>query len=483
MHAPKPDLSNLPDISAELLTRVRARNPRVHCITNAVAQNFTANVLLAMGAVPSMTVAADEIGEFVARADALLINLGTFDRERRNAAEIAIQTAIDERRPWLLDPVFVDRSQQRAAFAKMLAGRRPRAVRLNEAEFTALADVQPSHPVLKRYACDKHTVIALTGAIDVVTDGTRIAEIENGDPLMGRVTAMGCGRGAGVRRAGGGARCVACHRRGALGLRRRRRVRGGARTRAGQLRDGVHRRARVSRSRDAAAAGTREVRRPPMRIDLRLYALLDPDRAGGHDLAELAHLVALGGASLVQLRDKRSETRRMVERARAIKAELVPFGIPLLINDRIDVALAADADGVHVGQDDMTVEDARRLLGRDALIGLSIKTAAQADAAPLELLDYAGIGGVFATASKDNPDPPIGTDGLARIAARIRRRAAKFPLCAIAGIDAGNASAAIAAGADGVAVISALSLAGDPQAATRVLRGAVDQALAQRARQ
>jgi hydroxyethylthiazole kinase len=192
MHAPKPDLSNLPDISAELLTRVRARNPRVHCITNAVAQNFTANVLLAMGAVPSMTVAADEIGEFVARADALLINLGTFDRERRNAAEIAIQTAIDERRPWLLDPVFVDRSQQRAAFAKMLAGRRPRAVRLNEAEFTALADVQPSHPVLKRYACDKHTVIALTGAIDVVTDGTRIAEIENGDPLMGRVTAMGC---------------------------------------------------------------------------------------------------------------------------------------------------------------------------------------------------------------------------------------------------------------------------------------------------
>jgi thiamine-phosphate pyrophosphorylase len=219
-----------------------------------------------------------------------------------------------------------------------------------------------------------------------------------------------------------------------------------------------------------------------MTIDLRLYALLDPERAGGRDLAELARLVALGGASLVQLRDKRSETRRMVERARAIKAELVPFGIPLLINDRVDVALAADADGVHVGQDDMAVEDARRLLGRDAIIGLSIKTAAEADAAPLELFDYAGVGGVFATASKNNPDPPIGTDGLARIAARIRGRAAKFRLCAIAGIDAGNAGAAIAAGADGVAVISALSLAGDPQAAARALRGAVDQALAQRAR-
>jgi hydroxyethylthiazole kinase len=192
MHAPKPDPSNLADVAADILARLRARNPRVHCITNAVAQNFTANVLLAAGAVPSMTVAADEIGEFVARADAVLINLGTFDRERRKAAEIAIQTAIEKRRLWLLDPVFVDRSQQRAAFAKTLAGRRPHGVRLNHAEFAALADVEPSHSVLKRYACDQHTVIALTGAIDVVTDGTRIAEIENGDPLMGRVTAMGC---------------------------------------------------------------------------------------------------------------------------------------------------------------------------------------------------------------------------------------------------------------------------------------------------
>jgi hydroxyethylthiazole kinase len=192
MHAPKPDLANLPDIAAELLTRVRAKNPRVHCITNAVAQNFTANALLAAGAVPSMTVAADEIGEFVARADAVLINLGTFDRERRKAAEIAIQTAIEKRRPWLLDPVFVDRSQQRASFAKTLAGRRPHAVRLNHAEFTALADSAPGDPALKRYARDQRTVMALTGATDVVTDGIRVAKIENGAPLMGRVTAMGC---------------------------------------------------------------------------------------------------------------------------------------------------------------------------------------------------------------------------------------------------------------------------------------------------
>jgi thiamine-phosphate pyrophosphorylase len=217
-----------------------------------------------------------------------------------------------------------------------------------------------------------------------------------------------------------------------------------------------------------------------MTVDLRLYALVDPEHAGGRDLAELSRLVAQGGATLVQLRDKRSDTRPMVERARAIKAALAPFNIPLLVNDR--VALASGADGVHVGQQDMAVEDARRLLGPRAIIGLSIKTVAQAEAAPIDLLDYVGVGGVFATSSKDNPNPPIGPAGLARIADIFRRRAPGFPLCGIAGIDASNAGVAVAAGADGVAVISALSLQADPQAAARALRAVVDAALAQRQR-
>jgi thiamine-phosphate pyrophosphorylase len=172
----------------------------------------------------------------------------------------------------------------------------------------------------------------------------------------------------------------------------------------------------------------------------------------------------------------------MVERARAIKAALAPFGIPLLVNDRVDVALASGADGVHVGQQDMVVADARRLLGRSAIIGLSIKTVAQAEAAPLDLLDYVGVGGVFGTSSKDNPNPPIGPAGLACIADVLRRRTSSFPVCGIAGIDVGNAGEVIAAGADGVAVISALSLQADPQAATHALRGVVDAALARQQR-
>src|SRR5215468_1100846 len=133
------------------------------------------------------------------------------------------------------------------------------------------------------------------------------------------------------------------------------------------------------------------------KVDVRLYALVDPERAGGHDLAELSWLVAAGGATLVQLRGKHGDTRHMIDEARAIRLNLAPMHVPLLINDRVDVALVAGADGVHVGQDDMPVEDARRLMGPDAIIGLSIKTLAQAEAARVDLIDYAAIGGVYVT--------------------------------------------------------------------------------------
>jgi thiamine-phosphate pyrophosphorylase len=217
-----------------------------------------------------------------------------------------------------------------------------------------------------------------------------------------------------------------------------------------------------------------------MRVDLRLNAIVDPERAGGHQLADLARQCARGGATLVQLRDKLSATRAMIEEARAIKKALADSGVPFVVNDRVDVAMAADADGVHLGQDDMAVEDARRLLGPDAIVGLSIKSVAEAEAAPLALIDYVGSGGVYITASKQQNNPPIGPAGLARIIAALRCRAPDLPVCGIAGIDANNAGEVIAAGADGVAIISALSLTPDPAVAARTLRDIVDGMLAKR---
>lgn len=219
-----------------------------------------------------------------------------------------------------------------------------------------------------------------------------------------------------------------------------------------------------------------------MKVDVRLNAIVDPERANGRSLVDLTRLVVAGGATLIQVRDKHGATRQMIEVARAIKAALAGTGVPLVVNDRVDVALVAGADGVHVGQEDMRAEDARRLLGPSAIIGLSIKSVALANAAPLDVLDYVGVGGVYATTSKDNPNPPIGVVGLAAIVAAFRARKRDLPICGIAGIDAANAAPVIGAGADGVAVISALSMQADPQAAARTLRGIVDSALKVRPR-
>jgi hydroxyethylthiazole kinase len=183
---------DVPQVAATLLDRLRTRGPRVHCITNGVAQNFTANALLAAGAVPSMTLSAEEIGAFVAGSGALLVNLGTFDTERRVATGIAVQTAARENLPWVLDPVFIDRSAARADFARALIGQGPKAVRLNRSEFSVLAGGETTQGSLAAYARDNKIVIGLSGEADLVSDGERLASITNGHALMAKVTAMGC---------------------------------------------------------------------------------------------------------------------------------------------------------------------------------------------------------------------------------------------------------------------------------------------------
>jgi len=215
-------------------------------------------------------------------------------------------------------------------------------------------------------------------------------------------------------------------------------------------------------------------------VDLRLYGIIGLPDARGRDLADLVGRAVAGGATLIQLREKEADTRTLVELARALGKTLAGTGVPLLVNDRVDVALAAQADGVHLGQSDMDPRDARRLLGPDAIVGWTLKTLAHARALADMPVDYGCIGGVFATTSKNNPDPPIGLSGLAEVAAVGRQAAPGLPLGAIAGIDEGNARSVVGAGADGIAVISAIFGSPDPTAAAGRLRRLVDEALAAR---
>lgn len=213
------------------------------------------------------------------------------------------------------------------------------------------------------------------------------------------------------------------------------------------------------------------------RLDIRLYGLLDADRLAGRDLAALAAASVAGGVTLLQLRDKSGGTRRMIASARAIR-EAVAGRVPLLINDRVDVALASAAEGVHLGREDMSPADARRLLPAGAIIGVTLKNEDDLESLDPRLVDYGCIGGVFATSSKNNPDPPVGLGELAAL--REKASASGLPVGAIAGIELANAASCIGAGADGIAVISALYLADDVTGRARAFRQAVDAALAAR---
>lgn len=176
---------------------------------------------------------------------------------------------------------------------------------------------------------------------------------------------------------------------------------------------------------------------------------------------------------MIQVRDKTGSARNLCETVSKLKTALSGSPVRLIVNDRIDIAHAAGADGVHVGQDDLSPQAARDILGPDAIVGVTVRTDEEARGTDLSAADYVGLGGVFATSSKVNETAPIGLDGLARIAGIVRARKPGIKIVAIAGIDATNAAAVIAAGADGVAVLSALFGKADPEAAARDLRAAV----------
>ena len=200
-------------------------------------------------------------------------------------------------------------------------------------------------------------------------------------------------------------------------------------------------------------------------LDLLLYLVLDPDLCGGAEgMVRTARLAAENGATVVQLRAPNWKKRQWLATARELKSVLKPFGVPLIINDHIDIALAVDADGVHVGQDDMPVADVRRLIGPDKWLGLSVTNAAQMAEVPYELVDYLGIGPVYPTGTKSDAAPVVGVSAFAELVAESR-----LPVVGIGGIQVGNCLPLVQAGAKGVAVVSAICGQEDPVRATKVL--------------
>jgi thiamine-phosphate pyrophosphorylase len=206
-------------------------------------------------------------------------------------------------------------------------------------------------------------------------------------------------------------------------------------------------------------------------IDYSLYLVTDRGLARGRTTLEIVSAAVQGGATVVQLREKDCSTRDFIKQALSIKEFLKDRGVPLIINDRVDVAQAVEADGVHLGQTDMSLEIAKKILGDLMIIGISAESLEDAIEAEKGGADYLGVSPIYATPTKTDTAAPLGLEGLQEI-----HKAVKLPLIGIGGLNKDNATEVIRNGADGVAVVSAIVAADDPEAAARELKNMINEA-------
>lgn len=204
------------------------------------------------------------------------------------------------------------------------------------------------------------------------------------------------------------------------------------------------------------------------KIDCALYLVTDRGLSRGRRILDIIRAAVAGGVTMVQLREKEATTREFYQEGLMIREFLGEHNVPLIINDRLDIAMALDAEGVHVGQDDMPVAVARRILGGDKIIGASVFDAADAREAEAAGADYLGLSPIFVTSTKPDLTAQIGIDGIAPI-----RQAVRIPIVGIGSMSAENAFEAVRAGLDGVAVVSAICSQRDPEAAARAIKGEV----------
>ena len=205
-------------------------------------------------------------------------------------------------------------------------------------------------------------------------------------------------------------------------------------------------------------------------MDYALYLVTDAGLSRGRSHLQVVGAALRGGVTIVQYREKSATTRRMIEEARELRKLCASAGVPFIVNDRVDVALAVDADGVHVGQDDMPAALARRLIGDKKILGVSAGNPEEARRAVADGADYIGASPVFATPTKSDAPPPMGAEGLRRLA-----QAVSVPVVAIGGMNAENAQSIMAAGASGIAVVSAIVAADDVERAARAILSAMEK--------
>jgi len=478
---------------AELLTQLRQKlreqRPLIHFITNLVTMQMVADATLALGALPVMALSPAEVAEMVASAQALVLNTGTPSPERVSAMLKAGEKAGELGIPILLDPVGAGATSFRLELNQRLLAELPITVlKGNRGEIAALlgwegelkgvetvGEPDDAALVALEAARTFGVVVAVTGRRDFISDGHRVMCVENGHPMLRSISGAGCMAGAviGAFLALGESPLEATVAGLAFfGL-------AGEKAASSASAPGSFKAALLDAlsnlSEEEIKRGLKvkeePVMRPKMPLDLTLYVITDAQLAGGRSLIEVVEAAIRGGATVIQYREKQAPTRRMVEEARLLRTLCKAKGVPFIVNDRVDVALAVDADGVHLGDDDMPVSIARRLLGPGKIIGASADTVEKALFYASEGADYLGVGSIYVTTTKPDAGPPIGVEGLVRII-----QAVSIPVVAIGGINEDNVAQVIEAGAAGAAVVSAVMAARDVARAASRLRKRIEEA-------
>lgn len=464
----------------EAIVNLRDKKPLIEQVTNYVTINDCANVTLAIGASPVMGDGFEEVDQMTMISDALVINYGVINGASLKTMIKAGKTANKHNIGIVLDPVGVGATQFRnEAIVDLLTQVHPTIIKGNASEIMSLsgmntkskgvdssADSLEAIDAALKVARDHRCVCAVTGRIDIITDGRYIVKIYNESDLLSYITGTGCMiTSLAASFLGGGASPLVSAVGGILAMSiageeaaiRENEENNGIASYREDVMNNIYKFNQYS-IRDLANIEVEKVE-----YKYPLYLVTDEKACKGKDFYESVEASIRGGAKIVQLREKNMDTRDFFKRALKLKEICHKHGVDFVINDRLDIAIAVDADGVHLGQSDMPIQKAKEILGHKKIIGISAKNMEEALEAQKYGADYIGVGAIFATDTKKDSGL-VDLETLKEMTDQIN-----IPVLAIGGIGLGKLGYLKDTGIDGICVISDILGSDDPEKRTREL--------------
>lgn len=464
----------------EAIVNLRDKKPLIEQVTNYVTINDCANVTLAIGASPVMGDGFEEVDQMTMISDALVINYGVINGASLKTMIKAGKTANKHNIGIVLDPVGVGATQFRnEAIVDLLTQVHPTIIKGNASEIMSLsgmntqskgvdssADSLEAIDAALKVARDHRCICAVTGRIDIITDGRYIVKIYNESDLLSYITGTGCMiTSLAASFLGGGASPLVSAVGGILAMSiageeaaiRENEENNGIASYREDVMNNIYKFNQYS-IRDLANIEVEKVE-----YKYPLYLVTDEKACKGKDFYESVEASIRGGAKIVQLREKNMDTRDFFKRALKLKEICHKHGVDFVINDRLDIAIAVDADGVHLGQSDMPIQKAKEILGHKKIIGISAKNMEEALEAQKYGADYIGVGAIFATDTKKDSGH-IDLETLKDMTNQIN-----IPVLAIGGIGLGKLGYLKDTGIDGICVISDILGSDDPEKRTRKL--------------